>query len=150
MPRIVGIAVKPTHRSPMQTLLKVNVTEEKGLEGDYCGAVGLFGTGKRQVTILSADQWELACRTLTFWLPWTTRRANLYVTDMSFGPEDVGKRLLVGDVELEITGETKPCRRMDEAHEGLRAALKPDFRAGVTCRVVKNGSISIGSFAQYI
>jgi MOSC domain-containing protein YiiM len=55
-----------------------------------------------------------------------------------------GAKLVIGDLVLEVTQETQPCHLMDEAHFGLRAALKPDWRGGVCCRVVEGGTIRIG------
>ena len=40
--------------------------------------------------------------------------------------------------------EVDPCFRMDEQVEGLKAALTPDWRGGVGCTVLQNGSVSIG------
>jgi MOSC domain-containing protein YiiM len=57
--------------------------------------------------------------------------------------------LRIGDVELEVTKETAPCYLMDQAHEGLLRALKPDWRGGVCCRVVKGGEIRLGDRVQY-
>ena len=45
---------------------------------------------------------------------------------------------------LEITYPTTPCKRMDEAREGLMRALYPEWRGGVTCRVLEGGCVSLG------
>ena len=52
--------------------------------------------------------------------------------------------LRVGTVELEVTGETAPCDRMEEAWPGLRAALAVGGRGGVTCRVRRGGELAAG------
>jgi len=56
----------------------------------------------------------------------------------------IGQQVRIGGVVLEITEETKPCSRMDEAHDGLRQALVPEWRGGVTCRVISGGPLTIG------
>ena len=50
----------------------------------------------------------------------------------------------VGAVVLEVTYPTTPCQRMDEAREGLMRALYPDWRGGVTCRVLEGGRVALG------
>jgi MOSC domain-containing protein YiiM len=45
--------------------------------------------------------------------------------------------------------ETDPCPRMDAQHPGLTAALLPEWRAGVCCRVLKGGAIRSGDPVQY-
>ena len=72
------------------------------------------------------------------------RRANLLIDGVEFDASFVGKRVRIGEAELEITEETDPCSRMDAQHAGLTAALEPEWRGGVCCKVLKGGDIQIG------
>ncbi len=145
---LVGIGTHREKRGPMTGLNSVTI-DENGLEGDHRART--FRTS-RQVTILSEESWQQACREIgRHDLSWMTRRANLLMRNIVFGPTYVGRHLEVGStVVLEITGETKPCGRMEEQAPGLLEALRPDWRAGVTCRVIKPGRVAIGMFARLI
>jgi MOSC domain-containing protein YiiM len=59
-------------------------------------------------------------------------------------PQATGDVLAVGDVRLFITGETTPCSRMEQQLPGLRAALTPDWRGGLTANVIAGGEIAAG------
>ena len=149
MAQIVGIALKEAKRALMREVPSIEITVDKGLNGDFRGKGSI--TRSRQVSVLSLQQWEYACKELGVLLPWHTRRANLCVDGLTFGPEDVGKIICIGTtVELEITGETEPCKRMDEAYSGLKDALSIEWRAGVTCRVRKGGTVYLNSSVQLI
>jgi len=50
----------------------------------------------------------------------------------------------IGEVQLEVVEENPPCRVMDIQQSGLRKALTPDWRAGVTCRVLSGGKLRVG------
>jgi MOSC domain-containing protein YiiM len=141
---IIGIAIRVAKRAPMHELFEAEVTVGAGLLGDFRGGGG--GKRKRQVTVLSAAQWKEACTELGIELPWYTRRANLCIEGLEkCGPENVGRLLSLGsEVVLEITGETDPCKRMDEAHPGLKDALMPEWRGGYTCRVRHGGHLALG------
>ncbi len=139
MPKLVAIAYKTVKRGPMKEVLCANVTPHSGVEKDVFGR-----PGKRQVTVLSLQQWQTACQSINADLVWTIRRANLLVDGLSFSPADVGKQLRIGDLSLEITGETDPCKKMEMAHPGLELALTPDWRGGVTCRVLNDAMIHLG------
>jgi len=139
MPKLVAIAYKTVKRGPMKEVLCANVTQHSGVEMDVFGR-----PGKRQVTVLSLQQWQVACQSINADLVWTIRRANLLVDGLSFSPADVGKQLRIGDLSLEITGETDPCKKMEMAHPGLELALTPDWRGGVTCRVLNDAMIHLG------
>lgn len=136
MAKLLGIAIKSAKYAPMQEQTSAEVTLEKGIAGDHRGK-----PGKRQVTVMSLTAWNTACAEIGEALPWTTRRANLLVDDLPL-QETTGSRLLIGNVVLEITGETDPCKRMETARAGLFNALNTEWRGGVTCRVLQGGTLA--------
>ena len=144
MSSIKAIAIKHRPREAMQTLDGARVEVATGIAGDFRGS-----QPDRQVTILSESAWRKACEAVDADLPWTVRRANLLVDGVEFDPSWVGRRVRIGDVELEITGETDPCSRMDAQHRGLTAALEPEWRGGVCCRVIEPGEIAIGDRVEF-
>lgn len=136
---LIGIARKARAHAPMEPLDQVDVTTQLGLDGDYRGKLR-----RRQVTILAEEDWQTACAEIDHPdIPWTARRANLLVRGVTL-PRIKGSKVTIGTVVFEITGETDPCNRMDDVAPGLREALTPDWRGGVTCRVIAGGTISIG------
>ena len=124
----------------MEELDAARVSVEAGIEGDKRGTLK-----KRQVTILAKEDWDAALAELGEGvdLPWTTRRANIFVEGIDL-PQQVGAHLRVGSVLFEVTDETDPCQVMEAAHPGLRNALTPDWRGGVLCRVLEAGEIKLG------
>ena len=81
---------------------------------------------------------------------WLDRRANLLVDGIEFCAAMVGKVLKIGNVQLLITRETDPCRRMDQLHPGLGQALQRQWRGGVCCQVLKPGVIGLGDPIEII
>jgi MOSC domain-containing protein YiiM len=141
MGRLVGIARAVKKRARMAELEEAEVRLTDGVVGDARGA-----TRGRQVTVLFREGWEDACRALGVELPWVTRRANLLIEGVPVPNE--GERLVIGDLILEVTEETKPCQVMEAAHRGLRQALAPQWRGGVCCRVVQSGRIRVGDSVE--
>ena len=135
--KLLGIAIKEAKRAPMILKDEIIITTEKGVEADHRGE-----PGDRQVTVISQDSWDKVCQDLNKSLPWIARRANLLVRGIVI-EESTGKYLQIGDLVLEITGETKPCQRMDEYYQGLQEVLKPEWRGGVTCKVIKSGRVKL-------
>ena len=146
--RLLAIAIRHRSRGTMQELPRAEVTAGGGVADDFRGR-----PGRRQVTVLSLEDWQAACTQAGRpELPWTTRRANLLVSGIDLAAAGAaaatGCLLRIGTVELEVTGETAPCERMEEAWPGLRAALAVDGRGGVTCRVLHGGELASGDPAQ--
>jgi MOSC domain-containing protein YiiM len=135
-----AIATRPAKRAPMVVHQRMEIDANAGLAAD-------FGRkpGKGQVTVVAAEKWAAACAALgadMTQVPWTYRRANLLVEGIPLAAIP-GARITIGQVVLEVTGETEPCSRMDEQHPGLRIALIPDARAGVRCRIVSGGAVAV-------
>lgn len=145
MATLTGIARREKGRAPMQTIDSVAISEQEGVQGDSRGK-----PGRRQVTLLSQAQWEEACQDAGAELPWTYRRANLLVAGISFSAEMVGNTVVIGGLRMEITGETDPCPRMDQQHDGLTRALTPDWRGGVCCRVLEGGNVAVGDTVEIV
>jgi MOSC domain-containing protein YiiM len=142
---IQGIAYRTRPKAPMTEIDSVEITCEQGVVPDFRGK-----PGKRQVTLLSAQSWQDACTELGADLPWTFRRANILVDGLRFSAADVGRIIRIGEVELRVMIETDPCPRMDAQHPGLTAALLPDWRAGVCCKVLKPGTVRLADPVRYL
>ena len=148
--RLVAIARRGARRAPMEDIDAVAISVEAGLDGDHKGRKFPL----RQVTILATEAWQatlsdLAADVDRASLPWTVRRANLLVEGVTL-PRAKGGLLQVGPVHLEITNQTVPCRRMEEAQEGLFKAMYKDWRGGVTCRVISGGELVVGDAVEVL
>ena len=146
--RLIGIARRNARRAPMETLAAGRISVETGLEGDARGPK----YPARRITVLAREDWEAALGDLpadAADLPWTTRRANLLVEDVRL-PRAKGGVLRIGPVVLEITQETNPCARMEEAFPGLLKALHPEWRGGVCCAVREGGPIALGDAVEVL
>jgi MOSC domain-containing protein YiiM len=137
--RLLGIARRARPKALMEPLRQAVLSVDSGLSGDCRGK-----PGRRQITVLSEMQWQQACVAIGRDLEWTTRRANLLINGIVFGPEDVGRVLVIGDARLRVSYECDPCHRMDAAAKGLRTALESDWRGGICCRVEQGAIIQVG------
>ena len=127
----------------METLDHADVTVEQGVHGDFRGSLKP-GRNRRQVTVLGAEGWYQALRELGTQVPWEERRVNLLVEGLALD-QSIGTRIVFDSgLMLEVTGECDPCTRMEEIAAGLKAALLPRWRGGVTAIVIENGPVRVG------
>lgn len=146
--RLGGIARHERPRGPIETLVRVQVTREEGVEGDCRGRIAPGKNGRRQISLIEAESWQAALADAGLVgaraLPWHVRRANLLVEGVKL-PREVGRIIAIGQsLRIEVTCECDPCSRMDEIEPGLLAALAPDWRGGVLGRVIADGEIAVG------
>jgi len=104
--------------------------------------------GRRQVTLIDLQHWDLVIDDLGDYVDPAARRANLLVGGLSLA-DSRGMILRVGDCRLRLNGETRPCERMDEARRGLRHALTAPWRGGAYGEVLDDGEIELGAPVEW-
>lgn len=140
---LLGIARHAFSKAPMEVVERVEVSADRGIHGDFRGAM----RGKpyrRQVTLIEQGDWADAMAAVGHAIPWQERRANLLIDKVDL-PHQPGAIVRVGDdVVLEITRECDPCERMEKVAAGLREALTSDWRGGACAKVLQGGWIAVG------
>lgn len=139
MGRLEAIWIKTSHGGAMDSISEVVSKKNKGLVGD-----ANFGRSQRQVTFIEKEVFEgLGDRSSGMVKP-EMRRANFMVSDIEL-EATIGRVLSVGNLRVKIMGETKPCKIMDEAHQGLRDALGTEWKGGVYGCVLNDATINVGN-----
>jgi len=143
--RLAGIARHDRPKGPMETVDHVAVTAAEGVHGDFrSGHASSKPSRRRQVSLIEADGWRAAQSEAGTELDWWNARRNLLIQGLRLPREEDLRVQIGGSLVLEITGECDPCERMDALHEGLRAAMTPDWRGGFLGRVIEDGEIAVG------
>ena len=142
--RIAGIARHAVSRGPIETLDSVEISVAAGLAGNRHGPVAPGGRGRRQVSLIEAEDWADAMAAVGADLPWWERRANLLVEDFDL-PHGGGVKVRIGeDVVLSILAEIDPCERMEELAPGLFDVLRTGWRGGAGGKVIQGGIVRVG------
>ncbi|HEX6179198.1 MAG TPA: aldo/keto reductase [Thermoanaerobaculia bacterium] len=116
-------------------------------EAEFVAGRGIRGNanqgGWRHVTVIDEKAWQTATAELGVDVDPSARRANVMVRGVDL-VQSRGKLLQLGDVTIRLAGETRPCEQMDDAQQGLRAALGPDWRAGAYGQIIAGGRVRVG------
>jgi MOSC domain-containing protein YiiM len=136
--RVEALWLKTEEYGPMQPVDELGVVEKTGIKGNADWG------GKRQVTIIEQERWESMMRALGGAdVDPSARRANVMVSGCDLA--DSRHRILrLGDVRVEIRGETRPCERMDQAHQGLRRVMADPWNGGAYGVILDDGAIRVG------
>ena len=145
---IAGLARHGRRKGPIEVIERAEISVTGGIAGDWRGERQPGSSGKRQVTVRARGDWEAATAELGLSMPWWERRCNMLVDGLDL-PQVPGTRLSLGPtVMVEVTVETKPCKRMDALAPGLFAALEQDWRGGVCVRVLNGGHVAVGDIIR--
>jgi MOSC domain-containing protein YiiM len=140
---VLRLWLKRFKRGPMDPVLFAEAVAGRGLLGNKDQG------GKRQITIVDETRWSDACRELGIAVDPVERRANVLLRGIDLYLQR-GRLLRIGGCVVRLYNETRPCERMDEAEEGLRKALGPEWRAGAYGEIVEGGVIRIGDGASWV
>ena len=113
--RVLGIARREVKRGPMLPLERVEVSLAAGVTGDTRGR-----PGPRQVTVLSAGAWLVACAIAGTDLPWLARRANILVDGLDLRQAPPGDPRLHVRERHAMCIEVGPTLGRDLQQPGLR------------------------------
>ncbi len=127
--KLIGIAKRTKVRAPMEEISHAAVTFERGVADDARGV-----QKNRKVTVLFRKDWEAACADHGKQLPWTTRRANLFVDADARHAKHKGARIKIGRVLLEVYCEADPASAWIN---NRRAYAKPCRRTGAAASRAK-------------
>jgi len=140
---VAKIWIKRFKRGPMDAVMFAEAIEDRGLVGNA------NQKGKRQITIIDELRWNDACAQVGVAVDPSTRRANVMLRGIDLR-NSRGKLLRIGGCVVRIYNETRPCERMEEAQQGLRVALQPEWRGGAYGEIVQSGVIRLGDVAEWI
>ena len=134
---VLALALRPVRSQAVVIQDSLEMSPLEGVIGDH------GKSSRRQVSLLDEAAWRAACAELDVELEWTTRRSNVLVSNLDLQAL-VGRKIQLGSAVVEVIGEVVPCHVMDAAKQGLKAALKPQWRGGVYGRVIESGQVHMG------
>jgi MOSC domain-containing protein YiiM len=139
---VLALWLKRFKGGPMDPVLFAEAVAGRGLAGNANQG------GKRQVTLIDESRWKEACAELGVDVDPSARRANVMLRGIDL-ENTHGRTLRIGPMLVRIHNMTRPCEQMDDAQQGLRAALGPRWRAGAYGEIVEGGVIRVGDGAEW-
>ena len=141
--RVEAIWLKPVRKRPMKPVAAATLVANRGLLGSA------DQNGRRQVTIISQERWQEVERQLGSAVDPAFRRANLMISGVDLA-NTRGRLLRVGPALIDIWGETRPCRLMEEQFAGLQDALRADWGGGVFGVILEGGEVRLGDPVELV
>lgn len=133
------ITYRKERKGEVLTSKSAEISVERGIAQDHYGK-----KGNRQVTLIQKEHLDVVAQFLGKEKidPKLTRR-NILISGINLRAL-IGKQFQLGqDVILEATGDCVPCNRMEE-NLGPGGYQSMVGHGGITCKVIKGGSISLG------
>ena len=141
MARIEKLWIKPAAGAAMQPVEELSISTDSGIAGQK--------PQQRPVTFIAQERWAELMGQMSAGLDPATRRANVLLPGIDL-IESTGKTIRIGEVELIVRGETRPCRQMEAALPGLEEAMNDRWGGGAWTEVVTGGTIRGGDAVEML
>lgn len=147
---VEGLHVVPRSFLPMRDAERLTLIEGVGIRGDrYSTESGFYSDRPeegRQVTLFEAETLDALLRDHRIVLAPSQHRRNVTTRNTPLN-HLVGKRFRIGDVVLEGTRLSTPCRHIEQI-TGLEIFDVLVNRSGLNARIIRGGEIALGQTIQ--
>ena len=141
MPEVYKLGISIEHNQSINEVNSINVLANQGIVGDR--HFKEFNDPYNQLSLIESENIDYYNIKYSLNIPYINFRRNVVTKGIQLN-DLVGKKILVGNVELEGIDLCRPCRHLTEVL-GQDNIIKEFLRrGGLRCQVLSSSSIKIG------
>ena len=141
MPEVYKLGISIKNNKPISEVNSINVITNQGVVGDR--HFREFNDPYNQLTLIESENIDYYNVKFGLNIPYINFRRNIVTKGIQLN-DLVGKKILVGNVELEGIDLCRPCRHLTEVL-GQDNIIKEFLRrGGLRCQILSSSSIKIG------
>ena len=141
MPEVYKLGISIEHNQSINEVNSINVLANQGIVGDR--HFKEFNDPYNQLSLIESENIDYYNIKYKLNIPYINFRRNVVTKGIQLN-DLVGKKILVGNVELEGIDLCRPCRHLTEVL-GQDNIIKEFLRrGGLRCQILSSSSIKIG------
>ena len=141
MPEVYKLGISTEHNQSINEVNSINVLANQGIIGDR--HFKEFNDPYNQLSLIESENIDYYNIKYSLNIPYINFRRNVVTKGIQLN-DLVGKKILVGNVELEGIDLCRPCRHLTEVL-GQDNIIKEFLRrGGLRCQILSSSSIKIG------
>ena len=141
MSEVYKLGISTNYNQPIKEVNSINVLANQGVIGDR--HFKEFNDPYNQLSLIESENIDYYNIRFGLSIPYIDFRRNVVTKGIKLN-ELIGKKILVGNVELEGIDLCRPCRHLTEVL-GQDNILKEFLRkGGLRCQVLSSSSIKVG------
>ena len=141
MPEVYKLGISTEHNQSINEVNSINVLANQGIVGDR--HFKEFNDPYNQLSLIESENIDYYNIKYNLNIPYINFRRNIVTKGIQLN-DLVGKKILVGNVELEGIDLCRPCRHLTEVL-GQDNIIKEFLRrGGLRCQILSSSSIKIG------
>ena len=137
----IGIAKESNQKLKIEKVNNVEVIAGKGIKGDRY--YHDYNEAKKQITLIESENIDYYNKKFNTNFSYLDFRRNLITKSIQL-IDLIGKKLSIGDIEVQIHDLCKPCKYLQEIL-GKDNIIKEFLRrGGLRCEILVSGDIQVG------
>ena len=141
MPEVYKLGISTEHNQSINEVNSINVLANQGIVGDR--HFKEFNDPYNQLSLIESENINYYNIKYSLNIPYIDFRRNVVTKGIQLN-DLVGKKILIGNVELEGIELCRPCRHLTEVLRQDNIIKEFLRRGGLRCQVLSSSSIKIG------
>jgi len=141
MPEVLKLGITENNNKPINEVDLIQVRANKGIVGDR--HFKEFNDPYNQLSLIESENIDYYNKKYQLNIPYVDFRRNVITKGILLN-NLIGKKLFVGDVELEVVDLCRPCRHLTEVLNQDNILKEFLRRGGLRCQILSSSNIKIG------
>ena len=141
MSKVIRLGIAKNNNQKIQEVDKIELLSGKGVVGDR--HFHKNNNVRSQVTLIESENIDYYNNKFKTNYPYIDFRRNVVTKGIQLN-DLVGKKLLIGNVEVHGHDLCRPCKHLEETLKGQDIIKEFPTRGGLRCEILNSGIVTIG------
>ena len=140
MSKVIKLGITKNSAQKIEEVEKIEILSGKGVVGDR--SFQDSNDARKQITLIESENIDYYNNKFKTDYPYVDFRRNVVTKGIQLN-DLVGKKLLIGNVEVQGHDLCRPCKHLEETLKGQDIIKEFLRRGGLRCEILKSGTINI-------
>ena len=145
MSEVFKIGITKSDDQRIKEVKQISLIAGKGIFGDL--HFHEFNDARKQLTLIESENIDYYNKNFNLKIPYLNFRRNIVTKGIQLN-DLVGKKLLIGEVELKGIDLCRPCKNLQKMLKQNNIIKEFLRKGGLRCQIINNGIIKLGDFIK--
>ena len=145
MSEVFKIGITKSNDQSIKEVKQISLLAGKGILGDL--HFHERNDARKQLTLIESENIDYYNKNFNLNIPYLSFRRNIITKGIQLN-ELVGKKLLIGKVELKGIDLCRPCKNLQEILRQNNIIKEFLRKGGLRCEIINNGIINVGDLIK--
>ena len=141
MSEVFKIGITKSNDQSIKEVKQISLLAGKGIVGDL--HFHEYNDARKQLTLIESENIDYYNKNFNLNIPYLSFRRNIVTKGIQLN-DLVGKKLLIGNAEVQGHDLCRPCKYLEETLKGQDIIKEFLRRGGLRCEILNSGTVVIG------